>query len=727
MDGNPINHKAGGGCPVMHGGNTATDNAVTKWWPEALNLDILHQHDRRTDPMDEGYNHREAVKALDFEAVRADVETLLTDSQDWWPADWGHYGGLMIRLAWHSAGSYRLGDGRGGGGAGNIRFAPLNSWPDNASLDKARRLLWPVKKKYGNALSWADLILLSGTVAYEAMGLKTFGFGFGREDIWGPEKDVYWGSENQWLAPSENRYGDLATPGTMENPLAAVHMGLVYVNPEGVNGNPDPARTALHIRETFGRMAMDDVETAALTCGGHTVGKAHGAMAGDNIGAEPEGCPVHNQGFGWNNPDQDGKATNAFTSGIEGAWSKEPLKFDMGYFDYLFGYEWELTKSPAGAHQYQPVNMPEDEKPVDPTDPSVRRMPMMTDADMAMKVDPIYSEICQKFMADPEFFRDAFARAWFKLTHRDMGPRPNYYGPFVPDEELIWQDPIPAGSTSYDVDAVKAKIAECGLTASEMIATAWDSARTFRGSDKRGGANGARIRLAPQKDWAGNEPVRLAKVLGILEPIAGDAGASIADVIVLAGNVGLEQAIKAAGFGVNVPFTPGRGDATDAQTDADSFSVLEPLADGFRNWQLKEYSVSPEAMMLDRAQLLGLTAAEMTVLVGGMRVLGTNHGGGKHGVFTNRVGALTTDFFVNLTDMGMSWHPVDGGTYELRDRATGAVKFTATSADLVFGSNSILRAYAEVYAQDDNAEKFVRDFVAAWTKVMNNDRFDLVA
>ncbi|MEL7180789.1 MAG: catalase/peroxidase HPI, partial [Pseudomonadota bacterium] len=610
---------------------------------------------------------------------------------------------------------------------GNIRFAPLNSWPDNASLDKARRLLWPVKKKYGNALSWADLILLSGTVAYEAMGLKTFGFGFGREDIWGPEKDVYWGSENQWLAPSENRYGDLATPGTMENPLAAVHMGLVYVNPEGVNGNPDPARTALHIRETFGRMAMDDVETAALTCGGHTVGKAHGAMAGDNIGAEPEGCPVHNQGFGWNNPDQDGKATNAFTSGIEGAWSKEPLKFDMGYFDYLFGYEWELTKSPAGAHQYQPVNMPEDEKPVDPTDPSVRRMPMMTDADMAMKVDPIYSEICQKFMADPEFFRDAFARAWFKLTHRDMGPRPNYYGPFVPDEELIWQDPIPAGSTSYDVDAVKAKIAECGLTASEMIATAWDSARTFRGSDKRGGANGARIRLAPQKDWAGNEPVRLAKVLGILEPIAGDAGASIADVIVLAGNVGLEQAIKAAGFGVNVPFTPGRGDATDAQTDADSFSVLEPLADGFRNWQLKEYSVSPEAMMLDRAQLLGLTAAEMTVLVGGMRVLGTNHGGGKHGVFTNRVGALTTDFFVNLTDMGMSWHPVDGGTYELRDRATGAVKFTATSADLVFGSNSILRAYAEVYAQDDNAEKFVRDFVAAWTKVMNNDRFDLVA
>ncbi len=727
MDGNPVNHKSGGGCPVMHGGNTGTENSVTKWWPEALNLDILHQHDTRTDPMGPDYNHRDAVKALDFEAVRADVETLLTDSQDWWPADWGHYGGLMIRLAWHSAGSYRMGDGRGGGGAGNIRFAPLNSWPDNASLDKARRLLWPVKKKYGNALSWADLILLSGTVAYESMGLKTFGFGFGRQDIWGPEKDVYWGSENEWLAPSENRYGDLDVPETMENPLASVHMGLIYVNPEGVNGNPDAARTALHIRETFGRMAMNDEETAALTCGGHTVGKAHGAIAGDNIGAEPEGCPVHGQGLGWANPDQDGKATKAFTSGIEGAWTKEPLKFDMGFFDYLFGYEWELTKSPAGAHQYQPVNMPEDEKPVDPTDPSVRRMPLMTDADMAMKVDPIYNEICQKFIADPAYFADTFARAWFKLTHRDMGPVDNYYGPFVPSEELIWQDPIPAGPTGYDVDAVKAKIADSGLTAVEMITTAWDSARTFRGSDKRGGANGARIRLAPQKDWAGNEPERLAKVLGILEPIAAETGASVADVIVLAGNVGLEQSIKAAGFDVAVPFDAGRGDATDAQTDADSFSVLEPLADGFRNWQMKEYAVSPEAMMLDRAQLLGLTAAEMTVLVGGLRVLGANHGGNAHGVFTDRVGQLTTDFFVNLTDMDLSWKPLEDGTYELQDRATGATKFTATSADLVFGSNSVLRAYAEVYAQDDNAEKFVRDFVAVWTKVMNNDRFDLVA
>ncbi|MGH1405286.1 MAG: catalase/peroxidase HPI [Rhodomicrobiaceae bacterium] len=721
------NMKSGGGCPVMHGGNTGADNSVTKWWPDALNLDILHQHDSKTDPMDANFDYRAAVKAIDGEAVRADVDALLTDSQNWWPADWGHYGGLMIRLSWHSAGSYRLGDGRGGGGAGNIRFAPLNSWPDNASLDKARRLLWPVKKKYGNALSWADLILLAGTVAYENMGLKTFGFAFGRKDIWGPEKDVYWGSESEWLAPSENRYGDLDVPDTMENPLAAVHMGLIYVNPEGVNGNPDPAKTALHIRETFGRMAMNDEETAALTCGGHTVGKAHGAMAGDNIGAEPEGCPVHAQGFGWDNPDQDGKANNAFTSGIEGAWTKEPLKFDMGYFDYLFGYEWELTKSPAGANQYKPVGMAEDEMPVDPTDPSIRKMPMMTDADMAMKVDPSYNEICKKFMADSEYFRDAFARAWFKLTHRDMGPRANYYGPFVPEEDLIWQDPIPVGNTGYDVDVVKAKISDSGLSSSELIATAWDSARTFRGSDKRGGANGARIRLAPQKDWAGNEPERLAKVLNILEPISKEVGASIADIIVLAGNVGLEQSIKAAGFTVQVPFSPGRGDASDEQTDADSFSVLEPLADGFRNWQLKQYAVSPEAMMLDRAQLLGLTAAEMTVLVGGLRVLGANHGGNQHGVFTNRVGQLTTDFFVNITDMDMSWHPLEDGSYELRDRSSGDVKFTATSADLVFGSNSILRGYAEVYAQDDNGEKFVRDFVAAWTKVMNNDRFDLIA
>jgi catalase-peroxidase len=633
----------------------------------------------------------------------------------------------MIRLAWHSAGSYRLADGRGGGGGGNIRFAPLNSWPDNASLDKARRLLWPVKKKYGNALSWADLIILAGTMAYEDMGLPAFGFGFGREDIWGPEQDVNWGAENEWLAPSENRYGDLDDTSTLYNPLAAVHMGLIYVNPEGVNGNPDPARTAQHVRETFARMAMNDEETAALTCGGHTVGKAHGRGAVDSIGPEPEGCPVHNQGFGWDNPGHDGKATNAFTSGIEGAWTAHPTQWDMGYFDYLFNYDWALAKSPAGAWQWEPTNMPEDKKPVDPTDPSVRRNPIMTDADMAMKVDPIYNEICQKFMADPEYFADTFARAWFKLTHRDMGPKANYYGPNVPDEDLIWQDPIPAGSTDYDVEAVKAKIADSGLSAAEMIATAWDSARTYRGSDKRGGANGARIRLAPQKDWVGNEPERLAKVLGILEPIAAEAGASVADVIVLAGNVGLEQAIKAAGHDVAVPFAPGRGDATDEQTDGPSFDPLEPLACGFRNFQKEKYAVAPEELMLDKAQLLGLTAAEMTVLVGGMRVLGTNYGGTSHGVFTDRVGQLTNDFFVNLTDMDYSWNPVDGDLYEIRDRKTGDTKWTATSADLVFGSNSILRAYAEVYAQDDNAEKFVRDFVAAWTKVMNADRFDLIA
>ena len=725
MDGNNPEHPVG--CPVMHGGNTGHGNSVTKWWPKSLNLDILHQHGARTNPMDPDYNHREAVKGLDFEAVKADVKALMTDSQDWWPADWGHYGGLMIRLAWHSAGSYRLADGRGGGGGGNIRFAPLNSWPDNASLDKARRLLWPVKKKYGNALSWADLIILAGTMAYEDMGLPAFGFGFGREDIWGPETDVNWGAENEWLAPSENRYGDLDDTSTLYNPLAAVHMGLIYVNPEGVNGNPDPARTAQHVRETFARMAMNDEETAALTCGGHTVGKAHGRGAVDSIGAEPEGCPVHNQGFGWDNPGHDGKATNAFTSGIEGAWTAHPTQWDMGYFDYLFNYDWDLAKSPAGAWQWEPTNMPEDKKPVDPTDPSVRRNPIMTDADMAMKVDPIYNEICQKFMADPEYFADTFARAWFKLTHRDMGPKANYYGPNVPDEDLIWQDPIPAGATDYDVDAVKAKIADSGLSSAEMIATAWDSARTYRGSDKRGGANGARIRLAPQKDWVGNEPERLAKVLGILEPIAAEAGASVADVIVLAGNVGLEQAIKAAGHDVAVPFAPGRGDATDEQTDGPSFDPLEPLACGFRNFQKEKYAVAPEELMLDKAQLLGLTAAEMTVLVGGMRVLGTNYGGTSHGVFTDRVGQLTNDFFVNLTDMSYSWNPVDGDLYEIRDRKTGDTKWTATSADLVFGSNSILRAYAEVYAQDDNAEKFVRDFVAAWTKVMNADRFDLIA
>ena len=719
--------KMSGGCPFAHGGNTSTGKPVDKWWPSSLNLDILHQHDTRTNPMDSDYNHREAASSLDFESVKSDVKTLMTDGQDWWPADWGHYGGLMIRLAWHAAGSYRMGDGRGGAATGNIRFAPLNSWPDNASLDKARRLLWPVKKKYGNALSWADLIILAGNMAYETMGLKTFGFGFGREDIWGPEKDINWGFETEWLADSENRYEDLGEASTLYNPLAAVHMGLIYVNPEGVNGNPDPARTAHHVRETFARMAMNDEETAALTCGGHTVGKAHGGGDVANIGAEPEGAGIAQQGLGWANPGHQGQAAQAFTSGLEGAWTQNPTQWDMGYFDYLFNYEWEVKQSPAGANQWQPVDMPEDVKPLNASDPTKRQDPIMTDADMAMKVDPVYNEICQKFMADPDYFADTFARAWFKLTHRDMGPRSNYLGPDVPNEDLIWQDPIPAGSTDYDVDAVKKKIAEAGLSPAEMISTAWDSARTFRGSDKRGGANGARIRLEPQKSWVANEPARLEKVLSALEPIASESGASIADVIVLAGNVGLEQAIASAGYSVDVPFTPGRGDATEEMTDADSFGVLEPLADGFRNFQKEEYAVGADELMLDRAQLLGLTAVEMTVLVGGMRVLGTNHGNSLDGVFTDRVGQLTNDFFVNLTDMSYSWHTTDTrGKYEVRERKNGHVVWTASDADLVFGSNSILRSYAEVYAQDDNHEKFVVDFVAAWTKVMNADRFDLL-
>ncbi len=712
-------------CPVMHGGLTETGASVVDWWPKTLNLDILHQHDTKTNPMGEGYNYREALKKLDFEALKKDMHALLTDSQDWWPADYGHYGGLMIRLAWHSAGSYRLADGRGGGGTGNIRFAPLNSWPDNGNLDKARRLLWPLKKKYGNKVSWADLILLAGTVAYENMGLKTYGFSFGREDIWGPEKDTYWGAEREWLPPSDTRYEDVSKPETMENPLAAVQMGLIYVNPEGVNGKSDPLKTAAQVRETFARMAMNDEETAALTCGGHTVGKAHGNGDAGALGPEPEAGDIQDQGFGWINPNMGGKASNAVTSGLEGAWTTNPTKFDMGYFELLFGYEWELTKSPAGANQWQPIGIKEEHMPVDASDPSVRRMPIMTDADMAMKMDPAYRAICEKFMADPDYFKDTFARAWFKLTHRDMGPRTRYIGPDAPKEDLVWQDPIPAGNKKIKVDNIKKDIAKAGLSVAELVSTAWDSARTFRGSDLRGGANGARIRLAPQKDWAGNEPARLAKVLGVLEPIAEKHGASVADVIVLAGNVGLEQAIKAAGYKVDVPFEPGRGDATAEQTDADSFSVLEPLADGFRNWLKTDYLVESEEMLLDRAQLLGLTAHEMTCLIGGMRVLGTNHGGTKHGVFTDREGALTTDFFVNLTDMANKWVPSKDGLYEIQDRKTGATKWTATRVDLVFGSNSILRAYAEVYAQDDNGEKFVKDFVAAWTKVMNADRFDL--
>jgi len=722
MDGNDI-----GKCPIMHGGNTASGNSNMDWWPNALNLDILHQHDTKTDPMGPDYDYREEVKKLDFEALKNDMRALMKDSQDWWPADWGHYGGLMIRMSWHAAGSYRVSDGRGGGGTGNQRFAPLNSWPDNVSLDKARRLLWPIKKKYGNKISWADLIVLAGTIAYEDMGLKTYGFAFGRADIWHPETDTYWGSEKEWLAPSDERYENVDDPSTMENPLAAVQMGLIYVNPEGVNGQPDPLKTGAQVRETFARMAMNDEETVALTAGGHTVGKCHGNGDASLLGPDPEAADVDQQGFGWANPNETGKGRHTVTSGIEGAWTTHPTKWDNGYFYLLFNYEWELKKSPAGAWQWEPIDIKEEDKPVDVEDPSIRYNPIMTDADMAMKMDPIYREISEKFYKNPDYLSEVFARAWFKLTHRDMGPRARYIGPDSPQEDLIWQDPVPAGSSSYDVDAVKSKIAASDLSLADMVATAWDSARTFRGSDMRGGANGARIRLAPQKDWEGNEPERLARVLSVLEPIAAETGASVADVIVLAGNMGVEQAAKAAGVQIDVPFAPGRGDATDEMTDAESFDVMEPLADGYRNWLKKDYIVSPEELMLDRTQLMGLTANEMTVLVGGMRVMGTNHGGTSHGVLTDKEGALTTDFFVNLTDMANRWQKAEDGTYEIRDRKTDAVKWTATRMDLVFGSNSILRSYAEVYAQDDNKEKFVKDFVAAWTKVMNADRFDLEA
>ena len=712
-------------CPVMHGATTESSQSNTEWWPKSLNLDILHQHDTKTNPLDKDFNYQEEVKKLDFKALKKDLTDLMTDSQDWWPADWGHYGGLMIRLTWHAAGSYRVADGRGGAATGNQRFAPLNSWPDNGNLDKARRLLWPIKKKYGNKLSWADLISYAGTIAYESMGLKTFGFGFGREDIWHPEKDIYWGSEKEWLAPSDNEHSRYSGERDLENPLAAVMMGLIYVNPEGVDGNPDPQKTAHDVRETFKRMAMNDEETVALTAGGHTVGKAHGNGDADQLGPDPEAGPLEDQGFGWLNKTQRGIGSDAVTSGLEGAWTKEPTKWDSGYFDMLLNHEWESVKSPAGAWQWEPVDIKEEDKPVDAEDSSIRKNPIMTDADMAMKVDPEYRKISERFYKDPEYLSEVFARAWFKLTHRDMGPKARYIGPDVPQEELLWQDPVPAGNTDYDVEAVKTKIAASDLSISEMVATAWDSARTFRGSDMRGGANGARLRLAPQKDWEGNEPQRLSKVLSVLEPIASETGASIADVIVLAGNVAIEQAAKAAGVSVTVPFSAGRGDATDEMTDIESFEPLEPIHDGYRNWLKKDYVVNAEELLLDKTQLLGLTAPEMTVLVGGMRVLGTNHGDTKHGVFTDNEGALTNDFFVNLTDMNYSWKPAGENLYEIRDRKTDSVKWTATRVDLVFGSNSILRAYAEVYAQDDNKEKFVHDFVAAWTKIMNADRFDL--
>ena len=712
-------------CPVMHGGATESSMSNMDWWPKALNLDILHQHDTKTNPLGADFNYRDEVKKLDFAALKQDLLALMTDSQDWWPADWGHYGGLMIRLTWHAAGTYRVADGRGGAATGNQRFAPINSWPDNVNLDKARRLLWPIKKKYGNKLSWADLIAYAGTIAYESMGLRTYGFAFGREDIWHPEIDTYWGSEKEWLAPSGSEGSRYSGERDLENPLAAVMMGLIYVNPEGVDGNPDPLKTAHDVRVTFERMAMNDEETVALTAGGHTVGKCHGNGDVGLLSADPEGGELEDQGFGWLNKTKRGIGRDSVTSGIEGAWTTNPTQWDNGYFELLLNHEWELKKSPAGAWQWEPINIKEEDKPVDAEDPTQRHNPIMTDADMAMKMDPEYRKISERFYKDPAYFSEVFARAWFKLTHRDMGPKSRYIGPEVPQEDLLWQDPVPAGNKEYDVEAVKAKIAASGLSLSEMVATAWDSARTYRRSDKRGGANGARIRLAPQKDWVGNEPERLAKVLGVLEPIAAESGASVADVIVLAGNLGVEHAAKAAGFDVTVPFAPGRGDATTEMTDADSFADLEPIHDGYRNWLMKDYVVSAEELLLDRSQLMGLTAPEMTVLVGGMRVLGANHGNTKHGVFTDREGVLSNDFFVNLTDMRYSWVPKGSNQYEIRERKTGTVKWTATRVDLVFGSNSILRAYAEVYAQDDSQEKFVNDFVAAWIKVMNSDRFDI--
>ncbi len=720
-----MSESSNGKCPFMHGANTEKEADVMDWWPKALNLDILHQHDSKTDPLGEDFDYQEELKKLDVQGLKKDLHQLITNSQDWWPADWGHYGGLMIRMAWHAAGTYRVTDGRGGGGTGNQRFAPLNSWPDNVNLDKARRLLWPIKKKYGNKVSWADLIILAGTIAYESMGLKTYGFAFGREDIWHPEKDTYWGAEKDWLAPSDERYSNVEKPDTMENPLAAVQMGLIYVNPEGVNGKPDPVKTGEQVRETFKRMAMNDEETVALTAGGHTVGKTHGMIEESKLGPEPEAADVDEQGLGWKNPHKSGKGRYTMTSGLEGAWTTHPTVWDNGYFEMLFNHEWEVVKSPAGANQYEPKEIKEEDMPVDVEDLKTRLNPMMTDADMAMKFDPIYKEISLKFKDDFEALSEAFAKAWFKLTHRDMGPKDRWFGPDIPTEDLVWQDPIPKGKKDYSIIAVKEKIRSTDLSIGEMVATAWNSARTFRGSDFRGGANGARIRLAPQKDWEANEPEQLSKVLSVLQPIADEFKISIADTIVLAGNVGVEKAARNAGFDVEVPFAPGRGDASQEMTDVESFEYLEPIGDAYRNFIKKGCDQKPEEMMLDHTQLLGLTGPEMTVLLGGMRVLGTNHGGVKHGQFTDNVGALTNDFFVNLTDMNYSWRPADEHTYNIIDREKDVKKWTATRVDLVFGSNSILRAYSELYAQDDSKEKFVKDFVKVWTKVMDADRFDL--
>jgi len=705
-----------GKCPVSHGSNSQHSlgsMSNNQWWPDQLNLSILHQHDNKSNPMDKDFDYREEFKKIDYDALKKDLNDLMTDSQAWWPADYGHYGPLFIRMTWHVAGTYRTADGRGGGGTGNQRFAPLNSWPDNGNLDKARRLLWPIKQKYGNKISWADLLILTGNVAIESMGGKTFGFGGGRPDIWAPEEDIFWGKENEWLG--NNRY---TSERDLDQPLGAVQMGLIYVNPQGPDGNPDPLASAKDIRETFSRMAMNDEETVALTAGGHTFGKAHGAGSEDLVGVEPEGAPIEQMGLGWKNAHGSGQGRDSITSGIEGAWTANPTQWDNGYFDLLFGYEWELVKSPAGAHQWHAVNPKEEDLAPDAEDASVRVPTMMTTADMAMREDPIYKEISKRFHENPDQFADAFARAWFKLLHRDMGPRTRYMGPEVPEEDLIWQDTVPSGNTDYDVDAVKARITESGLTVQEMVETAWASASTFRGSDIRGGANGARIRLAPQKDWEANKPEQLARVLGVLEGIAADIGASVADVIVLAGNVGIEQA-----SGASIPFTPGRGDAEQEQTDVESFAVLEPFSDGFRNYHNKELKVTPEQMLLDKAQLLGLTAPEMTVLVGGMRALGVSADG--HGVFTDTPGKLTNDFFVNLLDMRVEWKPTGINSYEATDRSTGEKVRTATRVDLAFGSNSQLRALAEVYACEDSQQKFVSDFVDAWNKVMNLDRFDL--
>jgi catalase-peroxidase len=719
---------AAGKCPVMHGGNTTNQNSNMDWWPNALNLDILHQHDTKTNPMGEDFDYAEAFKTLDLAAVKKDLKALMTDSQEWWPADWGHYGGLMIRMAWHAAGTYRIADGRGGAGTGNQRFAPLNSWPDNVNLDKARRLLWLIKKKYGNKLSWADLIILAGNMAYESMGLKIYGFAGGRADIWHPEKDIYWGSEKQWLG-NEGRYENKERE-TLENPLAAVQMGLIYVNPEGVDGKPDPLRTAQDVRLTFARMAMNDEETVALTAGGHTVGKCHGNGKADLLGPDPEAADVNAQGLGWESKNGKGVGRDTVTSGIEGAWTTHPTKWDNGYFYLLFNYDWELKKSPAGAWQWEPINIKEEDKPVDVEDPSIKYNPIMTDADMAMIKDPIYRKISERFYQDPAYFSEVFAKAWFKLTHRDLGPKSRYLGADVPKEDLIWQDPVPEANyrlSDAEVSQLKTNILNSGLSVADLVATAWDSARTFRGSDFRGGANGARIRLAPQKNWQGNEPARLQKVLEVLTKVqtAFAKPVSIADLIVLGGSAAVEKAAHDAGVKLTVPFAAGRGDATQEMTDTESFAVLEPVHDGFRNWLMKDYVVSAEELLLDRAQLMGLTAHEMTVLVGGMRVLGTNHGATKHGVFTTKEGVLSNDFFVNLTDMQYVWKPSGKNLYQICERKTGAVKWTATRVDLVFGSNSILRSYAEVYAQDDAKEKFVHDFVNVWVKVMNADRFDL--